>query len=290
MQRKRRALVLGGGGVAGIAWETGLLVGLREAGVDLGRADLLVGTSAGSVVGGLLRSGRLLAAWEGAMSEVEEQQGESAWDSSPDIEQFVRAAAAAAAAPAGSEDEARARLGALALQLSTEGQVERIAVFSELLGTAPGAAWPEGDFRVTAVDAQDGSFRTFESTTGVDCATAIAASCAVPLVYPTVVIGGRSYMDGGMRSATNADLADAAERVLVIACSPELATSALGPTLDLAVARLRSQSDVVVVLPDERSAASFGDNVLALSSQRPAAQAGYTQAAREADRIRAFWD
>ena len=46
----RRAVVLGGGGVTGVAWEVGLLLGLAEAGVDLGAADLLVGTSAGSVV------------------------------------------------------------------------------------------------------------------------------------------------------------------------------------------------------------------------------------------------
>src|SRR5258708_9941745 len=52
-----RALVLGGGGVTGIAWETGLLAGLAEAGVDLTSADLVVGTSAGSVVGAQILSG-----------------------------------------------------------------------------------------------------------------------------------------------------------------------------------------------------------------------------------------
>ena len=51
----RRAIVLGGGGVAGIAWETGLLTGLKQLGIDFGQADVVVGTSAGSVVGvGLL--------------------------------------------------------------------------------------------------------------------------------------------------------------------------------------------------------------------------------------------
>src|ERR1700681_4453810 len=52
-----RALVLGGGGVTGIAWETGLLAGLAEAGIDLTSADLVVGTSAGSVVGAQILSG-----------------------------------------------------------------------------------------------------------------------------------------------------------------------------------------------------------------------------------------
>ena len=52
-----KALVLGGGGVAGIAWETGVLLGLSRAGVDLTDADLLVGTSAGSVVAAQVATG-----------------------------------------------------------------------------------------------------------------------------------------------------------------------------------------------------------------------------------------
>src|SRR4051812_29393426 len=52
-----RALVLGGGGVAGIAWEAGIVTGLRQEGIDLGSADRIVGTSAGSVVGALIATG-----------------------------------------------------------------------------------------------------------------------------------------------------------------------------------------------------------------------------------------
>ncbi|MGH3899114.1 MAG: patatin-like phospholipase family protein, partial [Pseudonocardiaceae bacterium] len=51
------ALVLGSGGITGIAWELGMLAGLAEHGVDLCDADLVVGTSAGSVVGALITSG-----------------------------------------------------------------------------------------------------------------------------------------------------------------------------------------------------------------------------------------
>ena len=53
-----RALVLGGGGVIGIAWECGLVEGLRDGGIDVRRADVVVGTSAGSVVGTWVASGR----------------------------------------------------------------------------------------------------------------------------------------------------------------------------------------------------------------------------------------
>jgi NTE family protein len=58
----RRALVLGGGGVAGIAWETGLIAGLAGLGIDLAAADVIIGTSAGSVVGADLASGQQLEA------------------------------------------------------------------------------------------------------------------------------------------------------------------------------------------------------------------------------------
>ncbi len=58
----RRALVLGGGGVTGIAWETGLIAGLAELGIDLAAADVVIGTSAGSVVGADIASGQELEA------------------------------------------------------------------------------------------------------------------------------------------------------------------------------------------------------------------------------------
>ena len=57
----KRALVLGGGGVAGIAWETGLLFGLAERGIDVLAADLVVGTSAGAAVAAQITSGEQLA-------------------------------------------------------------------------------------------------------------------------------------------------------------------------------------------------------------------------------------
>src|SRR3954464_14941252 len=57
MSDQRRALVLGGGGITGVAWEIGVLAGLADAGVDLTGADLVVGTSAGSVVGAQVTTG-----------------------------------------------------------------------------------------------------------------------------------------------------------------------------------------------------------------------------------------
>src|SRR3954470_5402611 len=72
----RTALVLGGGGVTGIAWEVGILKGLADAGVDLASADLVVGTSAGSVVGAQLTSGQSVQSlYDGQLRPADKEIG-----------------------------------------------------------------------------------------------------------------------------------------------------------------------------------------------------------------------
>ncbi|PZE68983.1 patatin-like phospholipase family protein [Curtobacterium sp. MCBD17_021] len=278
-----RAVVLGGGGVAGIAWELGVLSALEDAGADLGAADLVVGTSAGSVVGAFLRAGGVRGAYEQQLSPLPTTYEEPAPVDVTAVEQRF----AAALQGATSEQDARARIGAAAQEV-TGGQSddERVATFRE---TLPTAEWPDRPYAVTAVDAVDGSFRVLRAEDGVPLERAVAASCSVPMVWSPVRIDGHPYVDGGARSATNADVAAGYERVLVIACSPE-GPSPLGPWLDRAVATLRDGgSQVEVLVADEASQRAFGTNSLALSTQRPAAEAGRAQAERVADRIVAFW-
>ncbi|PYY32822.1 hypothetical protein DEJ16_13445 [Curtobacterium sp. MCJR17_055] len=278
-----RAVVLGGGGVAGIAWELGVLSALEDAGVDLGAADLVVGTSAGSVVGTFLRSGGVRGAYEQQLSPLPTTYEEPARVDAAEFEQRF----AAALQGATSEQDARARLGAAAQQI-TSGQSddERVATFRD---TLPTTAWPDRPYAVTAVDAVDGTFRVLRAEDGVPLERAVAASCSVPLVWSPVRIDEHPYIDGGMRSATNADVAAGYERVLVIACSPE-GPSPLGPWLDRAVTSLRDAgSRVEVLVADEASQRAFGTNSLALSTQRPSAEAGRAQAEPVAERIGAFW-
>jgi NTE family protein len=278
-----RAIVLGGGGVAGIAWELGVLATLEDAGADLGAADLVVGTSAGSVVGAFLRAGAVRAAYEQQHSPVPTTYEDPAPIDTAAVEQQFRAAMAGAT----SEQDARARLGALAQQVTT-GQTdeERVATFGE---TLPSTDWPDRPFAVTVVDAVDGAFRVLTADDGVPLPRAVAASCSVPMVWSPVRIDGHPYVDGGVRSGSNADVAAGYERVLVIACSPEGPTP-LGPWLDRAVAGLRAAgSQVEVLVADDVSRQAFGTNSLSLSTQAPASEAGRVQAEREAERIAAFW-
>jgi NTE family protein len=288
--RPSTAVVLGGGGIAGIAWELGVLTGLLEAGLPIADADLVVGTSAGSVVGALLRFGLIAESFAEQLVPVE-ASGDQA---SIDGELFL-ATLSAAIEGTSDEREARAAVGAVALA-KTDGatEEERIAAFAARF---PTALWPSQPLRVTAVDATDGAFTVFDASSGVELSRALAASCCVPLVWAPVLIDGSPYMDGGMRSGTNADLAAGYDRVLVIACGPELPASPLGPTLTQSVAALRSPSTgtitpstVLVIEADADSRRAFGPDSLSPATRTPAALAGRAQATRLADDVREFWN
>jgi len=276
MADESRALVLGGGGVTGVAWEIGLLAGLAEAGVHLAGADVTIGTSAGSVVGALLAGGLdTQAMYAGQLAP-------------PTAELPARLGAATllrwAFAAVGRRDEqrSRARIGAMALAARTIPEAERRAVLASRL---PQPDWPERRLLVTAVDAQTGEFVVFDRDQGVDLVDAVGASCAVPGVWPPVSIGGRRYIDGGVRSPVNADLAAGCDRVVIIAP----VTASLGPATGLRRQIEGLGARVVLVTPDRAARRAFGRNVLDPARRAPAARAGYAQAAQESHRVAEVW-
>ncbi len=277
-----RALVLGGGGIAGIAWEIGLLAGLAEAGVDVRDADLVVGTSAGSIVGTLLRTGHdLEELYAAQLGPVPPTERAVRFDGAEFFASF-----AAALAGVTDQQEARARIGALALRAETMPESERRSVIGGRIGSPD---WPARALVVTVVDTADGEFLAVDSHTGFPLLDAVAASCAVPAVYPPITIGGRRFMDGGMRSATNADLAAGYDPVLVVAPMAGIAGSPLGPTLDDELATLRRDGQAHLVLADDAAVQAFGTNPLDPAVREPCARAGRAQAGRVAEEVRAAW-
>jgi NTE family protein len=272
----RRALVLGGGGVTGVAWEIGMLTGLAEAGADLTGADVVIGTSAGSVVGALLATGldpQTMYAGQLAppTAEIPARLG---------LTTILRWAWVAA----GRRDEqrARARIGAMALATPTVPEADRRAVIAARLNDA---SWPERRLLITAVDARTGEFVVFDREQGVDLVDAVGASCAVPGVWPPVTIGERRYIDGGVRSPVNADLAAGCDEVVILAP----VTAGFGPSTRIGrqIAGLGAQ--VVLIQPDKAAKQAFGRNVLDPARRAPAARAGHAQAAGEAARVTAAW-
>ncbi|MEU3644182.1 patatin-like phospholipase family protein [Lentzea sp. NPDC034063] len=272
----KRALVLGGGGVTGIAWETGIVHGLAEQGVDLTDADLFVGTSAGSVVAAELAGGGALA--DLYAGQLLPPDGEiparlTSW--------MVVRYALSYVMP-GTPARKRARLGRAALKASTPSEESRLAVFDSRLSTKD---WPERALKVTAVDTADGKFVAFDRDSGVPLVSAVASSCAVPLVWPPVSINGSRYMDGGMRSVANVDLAAGYERVVVIAPITRAASAAATPAAQAAKLGVPS----IVVSPDSAALAAIGSNLLDPAKRKPAAEAGYAQAASIVDAVRDVW-
>ncbi|MFI9804505.1 patatin-like phospholipase family protein [Streptomyces sp. NPDC052301] len=266
------ALVLGGGGVGGIAWMTGLLAGLADSGQDVSGAGLLVGTSAGSAVAAQLGSGLSLEELYARQVDPALQAAEIMAEM--DLEKFA-AEIGAATGSAASVPELRRAVGRVALGSRTVPEPERRAVIESRL---PSHGWPERALKVVAVDAGSGEPRVFDRDSGVPLVDAVAASCAVPGVWPPVTIGERRYIDGGVRSIANADLAAGAERVLVVVPLGVTEPFPSEQPLEASVARLRAQgAEVVLIAPDEASTAAIGDNALDPSTRGPAAETGRTQ-------------
>ena len=80
----------------------------------------------------------------------------------------------------------------------------------------PSHDWPDRDLRISAIDTATGELVTFDRSSGVGLVDAVAASCAVPGVWPPVTIGDRRYMDGGVGSSVNMALADDCDVVVVL--------------------------------------------------------------------------
>ncbi|KJY23758.1 patatin, partial [Streptomyces sp. NRRL S-444] len=179
----------------------------------------------------------------------------------------------------------RKRVGALALAADTGGEAERRKVLEARLVSHE---WPERRLVVTAVDALTGDLAAFDRESGAGLVDAVSASCAVPGVWPPVTVGGRRFIDGGVRSATNADLASGCARVVILA--PLALGSGLVPSPAAQAARLREAgARVLLITPSAQARKAFGRNVLDPARRAPAAQAGLAQAAEHAAEAAAVW-
>jgi NTE family protein len=272
-----RALVLGGGGVAGISWMVGVLTGLVDAGVDVSDADLVVGTSAGSVAAALL----LTAADDMYARQVDPALHADEIFASVDLDEMATRFGAAVAG-ATSEQELLAAIGAMALETETVPESVRRAVIASRL---PVTTWP-ATLRVPAIDASTGELVVFDATSGFDLVDCVAASCAVPGIWPPVTLGERRYIDGGVRTTLNADLAIGADAVLVLAPMGLAGTGPLTAGLDDVLPKL---GRVLAVEPSDEAREAIGANPLDPATRRPAAEAGRKQGGSEAARVRELW-
>lgn len=246
------ALVLAGGGVTGIAWETGVLFGLQQQGQRLvDDVDIVIGTSAGATVGAQILSGVPLD--ELFARQVSDHHGEI----SPTIDLELLAKVFGELGAGGTDsDVQRQRIGEIALQAPTISEEERRRVIEWRL---PQHEWPRKKLILTAINAVTGEFITWDSTSHVSLIDAVASSCAVPSVWPCVTINNTKYYDGGLRTSTNAHLATGYDTVYVIAPL----TQGITPLIAKEIDDLRtSGSTVHVVVTDADAIAAMGPNSL----------------------------
>jgi NTE family protein len=293
------ALVLGGGGAAGNAWEIGVIAGLADAGLDMTEAaDLVVGTSAGATAAAQVRSGispaELFASVLSAPAQPVGQNRERA-PSLPMATVFERMRAIGAAAT--SAADLQRAMGAFGLESDSilgPGAAQRRAIVAARL---PRREWPERPMIVVAINAHTGELAAFDRDSGVELVDAVTASTALPGLVPTVSMNGARYIDGGVRSPDNADLASGYANVVVLSplggqrAIPEGQFEGLrrfpGADLGSQVEGLRSGgSRVEVFTPDADSRTAMGTNQMDPATRIPAARAGFAQGKQEATRLK----
>jgi NTE family protein len=291
-----RALVLGGGGPVGIAWEAGLLAGLAEGGVELAGADFIVGTSAGSVVGALMALGRppgeLAASIIAEEARPREIPGQVA-EGRPGAPNMMLLFQKMAEAASGERDPqaVRREIGAFSLAAQTVDEETFIGGFGRQLAGAADGAWPAG-YACTAVDAGTGAFVVWDQAAGVPLSRAVASSCSVPGVFPAITINGARYMDGGMRSATNADIAKGHEATVVVAVrlgEGEFAERLMKPLAAEIEVLKAAGGRIHLIVPDEAAMGAFGGNLMNPKHRPAAAKAGLAQGRALASELKGFW-
>jgi NTE family protein len=278
-----RALVMGGGGVAGIAWETGILLGIADelpaAAQALLESDVLLGTSAGSTVVAQLGSGLSLV--ELFARQVDEVSAEI--DPGVGIDGIAELFLAAVSDPDATLTQRRQRIGAVALAAGTVAEPVRREVIAQRL---PSHVWPERALRVTAIDVDTGELAVFDRDSGVALVDAVAASCAVPGAWPPVAIADRRFMDGGIGSTINLHLADDCTAAVVLVPAGESAPSVFGAG---AAEELDAFAGAVLgVFADDESLAAFGPNPLDPKCRPACARAGRAQGRRVAAAVATF--
>lgn len=307
----RVGLVLGAGGVVGQAYHAGVLAALEhDLGWDPRTAETIVGSSAGSVTGTLLRLG--VPASDLAASAVESplsEEGEAifAHVAGRDDEAFPPLSANLflrrwrLPPPALVARIARRpwamRPGVAAMTMLPSGRldiVERASVLDGIVGDA----WPEGLW-ICAVRRDDGGRVVFgrSGSPPAPLGRAVAASCAIPGYFSPVRIGDVQYFDGGVHSPTNADVLARTGLDLVVVVSPM--SSAFGRSrsvdtplrwaahqrLDGELRRLRRGGTTVVRFePGAHSIVAMGTNAMADDRADAVVQAAFLEAGRWATR------
>lgn len=276
--KNERALVLGGGGITGIAWESGVLAALIENGMKISQIDKIFGTSAGAFVGAVLSNNQDMKSYYHYLNENKDPNEQTK------LKKEVYEMWRQAYIQGGNNQESIGRLlGEMIDQVQPViSMKERKKAIAKRLNDSK---WTS-QLVITAINARTGQLETINQQIGMDLIDSVAASEAVPGLWPHVTMTGKDYIDGGMVSSTNACLAKDFKQILIIAPL----TQKIGklPNVFDDEITLSNTSDVYTITPDEFSKSIIGDNIYDASVIIEVGNAGYEQGKRLVKEIEAL--
>lgn len=281
------ALVLGSGGIVGVAWTFGLLAELLDRNViDAREAQVFVGTSAGAVVAAQLAAGadpRELLAAPSSSADRDLNRYFDGVDQQVALELFL--------AWSGTQPmtiEIAKRIGELASRATAKDPEEWIARTTERF---PPVSWHGSRLRLVAVSATTGERVVWDGGSGVPVERAIAASSAVPGLVPPIPIGEDRFVDGGLWSSTNADLVlDAPAETVIVTCPQTrlaLLRGASVRALEEERSRLEAAGKRVIVLTPGEAFEDLAARSMSAAVQEPAIALGRDDASAAADTLAA---
>jgi NTE family protein len=250
----------------------GLLYGLRERGLDLSRPNQIIGTSGGSVVGTHLAAGITLDTMLAAQSASDDLT--SPPTPIPDPKVRPKYEELIAVHPSPRSRRVRMELCQLALTARTITEGERLVATRARL---PVSEWPVLPLTVISVRARDGQVMAWTRDSGVPLIQAIAASCALPGVYPPTTIDGERYVDGGVWSPVSAGLAIGHAVVVVIAPTGDRPTFADSLSIEVAPLEARG-ARIGSIVPDATAMKILGPNRMDPSRRQASVLEGRRQA------------
>lgn len=276
--KNERALVLGGGGITGIAWESGVLAALIENGMKISQIDKIFGTSAGAFVGAVLSNNQDMKSYYHYLNENKDPNEQTK------LKKEVYEMWRQAYIQGGNNQESIGRLlGEMIDQVQPViSMKERKKAIAKRLNDSK---WTS-QLVITAINARTGQLETINQQIGMDLIDSVAASEAVPGLWPHVTMNGKDYIDEGMVSSTNACLAKDFKQILIIAPL----TQKIGklPNVFDDEITLSNTSDVYTITPDEFSKSIIGDNIYDASVIIEVGNAGYEQGKRLVKEIEAL--
>jgi NTE family protein len=285
---KDRALVLGGGGEYFAAWMLGFAHGLKVKGVPYDMPDIIIGTSAGSLVGSTIAGGHL-------------ERLTDEFDFFGDFPKIL-----AALVPTGTANPSQIRARDLC-QIAHDASVATIqwigrgamsannppvSKLQEMIETLTGnRSWPSPKFHAATMDCYTGERLVVSEANKIPISHAVSASMSLPGIFGPTWVGDRICMDGGVSaSSTHSDVVAGAKRALVVSLTD--GTRGSGPRftnipngLQQELRGIEAQGTKTLLI-----AANPGQvNLVSPAEIGPALRAGYDRAFQEADRVKAFW-